>query len=119
EHAAEMIGPGRVHDPSPSPHGLSFLAHGIDQDELAFLVMSAHAVDDQLVGAVERDLDDVVGVGLAGEKAGHVEPGTRVGGRWSYAGGNQEQRSRGELHWRPATSASTTVGSANVEMSPK
>src|SRR5581483_3437146 len=114
-----MVRSDRVHDPGARAHRFSFLADGIDQDELAFLVVPSDAVDDQLVRAVKRDPDDIVGVRLAGEKAGHVELRTRVGGCRGNSHRDQQHCRRDKLHWRPATRASTTVGSASVEISPR
>src|SRR5438552_13083497 len=96
QHAAEMIGPDGMHHPGAGSYRLSFLPDRIDEDEFAFLVVAADAVDDQPVWAVEGDPDDVVGVALAGEEPGHVELG-RIGRTCRSCG--KEERGSDELHW--------------------
>src|SRR6185437_4817336 len=93
-----------------------FLMDGVDEDELGFLVAAPDAVDNQLVGMVKRDADDVVSVSPAGEKGGHVE--LRLCCRGDGRQQSKQQERCGEIHCRPASRASTIVGSASVEMSP-
>src|SRR5579884_97460 len=118
--------PGRVRQGSSkmawsdfvrAPHARScrFAAfvHDVGLDKLVSLPM-ADAVDDQLGWPVEDDLEIILRVRSAGEEGLKIEWLGRSGRRGSSEDGNCRRRD----HWRPATSASTTVGSASVDVSP-
>src|SRR5438270_4680795 len=113
EGAAEMAGADLTGVPDARAYRLVAFMDGVGLDELVALT-PADAVDDQLGRAVKDDLEIVVGVRATGEEAGNVELA-----RWGGGGGATEQGRRGKVHWRPATSASTMVGSASVEVSPR
>src|SRR5579864_8103128 len=106
-----------MHHPGALASRLSLLLHVVDQNELALLVAPPDAVDDELVRVVEGDPDDILAVRLAREEAHHVELSVRTSGSRTSKSENDHQRSG--PHCRPASSASTIVGSASVEMSPK
>src|SRR4029079_15884308 len=82
------------------------------------IALAADAVDDQRYRLLEHDLQDALRMGFAGEEGEHVE--LRSFGRGRGGRGDKQQHCpSGALHCRPASNASTTVGSARVEVSPK
>src|SRR5258708_14362907 len=112
-----MVRADGVHDPGSAPHRLSFLMDRIDKDEFSFLVTATDTVDDERPLSVKCDPHYIFGMDLGGKASRHVERSFRSCRRCAWS--DQECREKGEFHCRPATSASTIVGSASVEMSPK
>src|SRR5947209_12722203 len=93
--------------------------HGIDEDEVAAIAFDADAVDEERDRLAQRYLYDVVAVGVPGEEGEHVELGLVGRSRGAAAGEKREREGQRQLHCRPASSESTIVGSARVDVSPK
>src|SRR5438874_770948 len=113
-----MVRSGRLHHPFARAHRLVAFVHGIDEHEIAAIALSADAVDDELCWPVEDDLHDIVGVASPAEKSGEVELRGFACCR-SRTGEQDDGCGDCEPHWRPASKASTTLGSASVEVSPR
>src|SRR3954453_4183583 len=113
-----MVGSGGLHYPFARAHRLVALVHRIDEHEVAAVAFAADAVDDELGWPVEGDLEHVVGVASPAEELCEVELRC-FGSRRSAAGEQDDCCGCGEPHWRPASNASTTLGSARVEVSPR
>src|SRR3954471_9619704 len=111
-----MAGADLLDYPLALARGFYAFVHRLDHHEaLAFGL--ADALDVEAGRGLEHYSKDVVSLGAAAEEGDHVEPGFLGHGR-----SGEEQRERageGKPHWRPATSASTMVGSASVDVSPK
>src|SRR5690349_21742609 len=114
QRALVPIGRCLAEAPVAGPRRLARLVHDLLEHQRAVLFRAPFAVDRHLLCGLEDDLQHAFPVRAALEELDGIERRVRRRGR-----GNENRRCYAQLHWRPARSASTMVGSASVEVSPK
>src|SRR5436305_1143734 len=113
ERTSVMVRSVGTHDPLARPHRFVSFVHRVDQHEVAAVALAADGVDNEPGRVVEDDLQHIFGMTVSVEESREVELRLWIRRR----GCGCSERERGfcdELHCRPASSASTTLGSASV-----